>query len=792
MFNRGSYDIIKIQMPINGMNQNISPEALELSYAYILENIIPRPMGEGQVRYGTTQEFDLSLYSKITGLFPFVSLTGDNQLLLYVNELEHDATAADFIINDDLAHISFTTDHTGFYKKDLRIRLLYSVEGSRTAVIDNVKDVIVDDDRVIISFYNTLFTAEGAQSTASIYYDIANIYVSTDNGYFIDAVGIDDIMRTDDYDLQLTVNDDFDATSYEVGDKIQLTSGGAAKTYTINAAEAVDDSYNITTLEKLPDALVNPSIKCIQYFKLLTADESLNPVCIPRYVSFADKLLICNGVDRVKIWDGTTLVDLFQYLKDDVTQIIRDGNNQFHFTLGLLSSANNYPIGGKVKIVNAGVAQIVTIANANLVGQVLTITTTEILNAFQNTSIYYQAFPPKFSYMFSMHNRLWCLGKGAAGIQYRNVDQAQRVYFMYKKGATLEFFDERTKLVPSINLAESNSVGDNLEAIAYTSGYMFFIGRNTTQVWSGSEPLGSLVDPDKPILTHTNTFNTGTIHGDLVLSIGNDVFMMTKNGLVSCGTYRDGTVQLAVTSYNAVDPLIMQYITSITQNNIDYLETRSFRYDGQSMVGFKIGFNNVLCSIVTTTLNTWTMFSGNFSEATAFCPFKNALYLSIGNVLYKYADGKDGSVPAFGDDDDSAPVFFAWALPILKFDKIYFANFFYDMNVSYPSSFTERESNNIKLGISGDVPASYNIEHPYRFEMRGDCFSTLPFAENTDDEFGLRFDSSFHTIQDKLKFVASKFWVTVSGQTQDGIVSLKDIKFYGTIERKLGVRHAAR
>ena len=145
VFTRSAYDVIKIRMPINGMNQSISPEELDLSYAYILENIIPRPYGDGQVRHGTSKQFALPKHSKITGLFPYVSRAGDNQLLLYANSFTADGTAQDFVVEDDLEYLSFTTNNLVRYKKDLRLKLSYREDNKIVTLIDNIKEIVVAD-----------------------------------------------------------------------------------------------------------------------------------------------------------------------------------------------------------------------------------------------------------------------------------------------------------------------------------------------------------------------------------------------------------------------------------------------------------------------------------------------------------------------------------------------------------------------------------------------------------------------------------------------------------------------
>jgi hypothetical protein len=66
MFQEGNYDITEFPIASNGMNQFISPDALPSNFCYTLENIIPQPLGDGQVRYGTalinnvsTNEFNI-------------------------------------------------------------------------------------------------------------------------------------------------------------------------------------------------------------------------------------------------------------------------------------------------------------------------------------------------------------------------------------------------------------------------------------------------------------------------------------------------------------------------------------------------------------------------------------------------------------------------------------------------------------------------------------------------------------------------------------------------------------
>jgi hypothetical protein len=105
MFDASQYDVLDLPVPAKGMNQNISPEALDQSCAYLLENIIPSPLGEGRVRYGTQKCVQFKKKEqKIIKQFPFVSGGGVEQSLVYVQEFALDDSAKDFKVSENIAN----------------------------------------------------------------------------------------------------------------------------------------------------------------------------------------------------------------------------------------------------------------------------------------------------------------------------------------------------------------------------------------------------------------------------------------------------------------------------------------------------------------------------------------------------------------------------------------------------------------------------------------------------------------------------------------------------------------
>jgi len=70
------------------MNQNISPETLPFSFAYLLENILPKPLGEGVVRFGTRTVTTIPPDLTILKLFPFVKSDGSKQQHLRLQDFQ--------------------------------------------------------------------------------------------------------------------------------------------------------------------------------------------------------------------------------------------------------------------------------------------------------------------------------------------------------------------------------------------------------------------------------------------------------------------------------------------------------------------------------------------------------------------------------------------------------------------------------------------------------------------------------------------------------------------------------
>jgi hypothetical protein len=521
--------------------------------------------------------------------------------------------------------------------------------------------------------------------------------------------------------------------------------------------------------------------------------------CVPRSVTFLNTLVICNGVDRVLAWDGRALSEVVDFVKEDTAiNFNRINNTRFSFSLdpdkAAIFDITKYQNNNQIQLKINGVTTKTSVVDVQRNVNLITITTKDNLPAFDaqhQPELFYRDWPPAFSFMIVAHNRLWGLGVGAVGLNYRDPNQALVVYFTYQPNTLTNWFDEKLKIVPFIDLAQTHGSPDNLEAIAYVSGLTIFMGRNKTQVWTGSEPLGAAVDPTRPKFEFSSILPIGIVHGNLVVEMANDVYFVSQNGLLSFSTLNVAK-QFAATASDAVDPLVRQYVTSTTTSNQAYRACRSFKYKSGAFCGFKIGLNKVLVSLYSTSLYAWSLFSGDFAKSQTFlATLDNALYLLIDNQIYQYADGTKDTPPSYGDNNGQDLINFLWTLPVVHLSGKRWANKRYELQVDYSSSVVLGKENSLSILIHGDLRKSFALSDNYQLPFKGDVLQTIPLIasgrpdpdEPNAEALGFRLDEPYAYPKDRLKFLSSSFGVSVFGSTKNGKLYFKKIRLFGIAER---------
>ena len=692
MFKGNTFDVLEFTMPLRGMNQNIAPEVLDSTQAYLLENILPRPLGEGRVRYGTQEleGVDLPVDSTLQEIFDFTKADGSQELLLYVQTFQLDARVSNPTVLSD-TKIRFTTATPEAYLLNTPLKVIYTKNGTQTLYTEIMaKDVSVN--QVTLTFAPNSFPDPVEEVV------IKSLWFATGALYHYD--------------------------------------------------------FNATTLLK----------------------EHLAPHSVPRCVQFKNHLVICNGVDRMMTWDGSSLKVIEDFVEEQATSFHRLGSRHFSFKTTQAFQIEKYQKSNKIELIVNGKTHGLTCARVTQEDLTVTLTVKEVLPAFtreDRVALFYRDFPPAFSALFVLHNRLWALGEGPVSLSYRS--NPLTVYFCYQAESLTHWFDSASKHVPFLDIGYKHGKPDNLEAIASVGPYMAFIGRSHTQVWQGTNPL------EVETFKWKATLEGGIAHGNLLLPLANDVFFISPQGLMSFGTINEAQ-QVELKSLNAVDPLIRDYTDDLLRDDMTYRQARAFHYKEGPFAGFKIGPNKILVALTDTGLTGWTLFTGDFKQASAFNQGCGFLILGIKNRLYRYGDGKK-TPPEYADARGGA-IPFLWMLPKLSFKGKKFASKRFIVELDIPSSFVIEAANHLNLEVTGDLRETFGIERLYPLSLRGDTLGEIPLAANDEPEtLGLRLDHPSLQAKGRAKFVSTTFWVMLRGQTKQGPLKFKKLQLYGRKER---------
>jgi hypothetical protein len=509
--------------------------------------------------------------------------------------------------------------------------------------------------------------------------------------------------------------------------------------------------------------------------------EDLAVACIPRGEFIDSIYFICNGVDKIMTWDGTTLKVYTEFVKEFANTFNRIDNTHFSFISNNQFIIGKYFNGNLINIKVDGVTSTLTVSNIGIVGNVITITTQENLPEFgaqARVELFYQDSPPPFSFLKAAKDRLFALGPGAAGIEYRIPFDALRFYATYTKSTDINgfrFISEVTKTVPSTDISGKHGTSDNLEAIAVYGSNMVFMGRHKSQVWQGDDPTTSQLPTS---LFHVATLPEGIAHGDLLIELPNDISFISPTGNVSFSTLNIAK-QMAATSFNAIDPLIRQHLKDISASNLAYRACRSFKYSSGTFAGFKIGFNDVLVSKYETQLYGWSVFSGHFTKAFDFVSDSgSSLFLFIDGKIFQYADGVNSEI-IYGDNDGNDPIDFAITWPVNN--KKRWCNKRYEIQFDYSSSVFSDKRNYVNIYISGDLSKTFSLQNTYTFDFKGDVLGSVNLS--TDNIKGLSLDTPYAFHKDRLHFIGLNFFVSIIGQAVDGPISFKQLRLFGISER---------
>lgn len=809
MLHEAGYDKIELFSATKGMNQNVSRDIIPQEYSYYIENVMPESLGEGEIRYGTST-FSNAPTDKVIEAFSFTSDTGAKQQVLYLYGYQNFAGSTNLrVISAN--QIELTNVNYALFVPDTYLQLVYRDKyGTSSPSLYEIKNI----------------TSVNGHPNTIILEVQQNSFSDSLQDFYINAPGTPNPQYISPTEFSISIPSDFiTSLYYNLGASIRLTINNIPRNLIISEIDSIipgelifstigdsipaftgADTVSLSYQSSTPDI---SSISNSQgYIKVLdVATNTLLPgvnqtlsglsvACVPRSEFFDKRLWICNGVDDIMTWDGQTLAVYEEIVKENANSFNRIDNRNFSFVSDAAFNISKYPVGGSVylSVLNVG-SQQYEISAINKVGNVVTITVTEDLISFTGVnriSLFYFDKLPKFNYMKSAHDRLWCLGQGAVSLDYRIPEESMRIYYSYRPvgddAEPFRFFNEQTKTVPSMDISAKHGEADNLEAIAEHGGKLAFIGRKKSQVWAGIDPL---TQGSSDYFSWVQNLEIGIYHGNLLIDLPNDVWVLSPNGFSSASSL-NAAKQFAVSNVSNMDKVAKEYINSIN-SNIQYRACRSFKYDLGGFCGFKIGLNNIIVSKFHSSLYWWCLFTGDFRSSTTFLSGPNdSLYIYVNNNIYTYADGSNGRPTVYGDRDGTRYINYVEIKYVNNIKKRY-SNKRYDIDCEYSSNVIINKENSLNVYISGDLRETFRLRDRYDLPLKGDVLGTIPLVKqdkagndpNYPDKnaLGFRLGSPIRSLKGRLQFLSNRFSVMIVGNLKDGPFKIKRIRLLGIVER---------
>ena len=507
--------------------------------------------------------------------------------------------------------------------------------------------------------------------------------------------------------------------------------------------------------------------------------DDLDPAVIVSHVNFQGKLLIANGVEPVKVYDGQNLLPLKAPVPiPNVTPIVIN-NQTLTFSIPQIALAE---IQADVKV-GDGLTLVSDVENRecnitaitfgipanNLVVVTITISIVPQANI---RKIIYQKLCPSFSFLAIVHKRLWALPEGRAyQNKFRPPLLAMRVYYAAKLESIYDWFNQKTNQIDFINMASTSNVPDNLEAISSFEGKTLFLGRETTQVWTGEDPT-TLDDGQHialPDFKWEQTLPVGAIQQTLFLEVPNNFIFLSKYGIVSISSIN--LYQQLQVSYQFSTP-IDHYINnqlSFIATDRDFRSMRAFLYPYGRFLGFRIKYSCFIYQL--NNEGAWVVFSENFAESTSilYDPTSKNLYLGSpkGNLLV-YADKIKGqSYNEYGKGELSWFIAYNWT---------YFQSTWTNTDIYIDSKSLEPLAVKVRIYINQDETRSIN--DTIEIQKRGVLYDV--------SEFGVKpypFNETTFS-HEVIKFTADSLMIELSGLGDDLFVFNKLFLAGGNINPK--------
>lgn len=372
----------------------------------------------------------------------------------------------------------------------------------------------------------------------------------------------------------------------------------------------------------------------------------LNPNVLVSHINYQNYLVICNGIDAVLYYDGTTLKELKADYQIDSNSITKIDNNQLNMRVALeyeVELRENLIVNKVVRIANNldlknsnTITNIVFTVNPNELEVNITFTN-NFINEPQR--IYYDKLIPYFSYINIINDRLFALDSGGSFYnKYRTPDKSMLVYYCSKRKSIFDWYSTKG-IIGQINLSSNSNKIDDLQCFNSYQGRILFWGKESVQIWTGNDPtvINDGQNIDFGDFRWQKTEPVGIFNKNMFVELPNVFIFLSKFGI--CSIKIDGFNNLNI------DLFFAESVNSYIKKQLENLKTEreyrllsSFIYPYGGFIGFRFIHNCYIYQLKGQGF--WTIFTQNFNTSKSFLydSVSKNLYLSYKNKTLVYAD----------------------------------------------------------------------------------------------------------------------------------------------------------
>lgn len=362
-----------------------------------------------------------------------------------------------------------------------------------------------------------------------------------------------------------------------------------------------------------------------------------------------------------------------------------------------------------------------------------------------------------FSFMTSINDRVWALSGGELKANTYRGANGTKIYYTVFANNELSWVDNETQEEAYLDIEDKHKVQDELVGISAIEGQYVFHGRRAMQIWGGYSPSE---------MRHSKTIQVGTVHGDLIQTLPNDVMFVSTYGVRSVRN-ADATENLEISPElgDAIDPTIQDMVTEILTSDAKYKSARSYRYDKGGFYGFNFGGKHMLFTI-TEKIKGWVEVSGDLLASTDFVDLPdNRLLLNNGTDILEYSNGVNND-KAYTDRGVQIPVI--WSMPWIVLKNKRYANRYWEITLGADTAATDLVIKRFKNLDDSSIKG---------FELAIDSTTSF-WDEALWDAASWKSQPVRYRKRDK--FICDSYRVILSSSSADGKFEIINIKVIGS------------